>query len=344
MENDPNTHSFSQHPPASSSANPAPQKPRFLEQVSRAIRLRHFSHRTEEAYVMWARQFILYHGKRHPSEMGEEEVRAFLTHLAADRKSAASTQNQALNALVFLYREVVRRPLGDIGEWARAKRPQRLPAVLSLQEVQRLLDAMEGTPKLMARLMYGTGMRLHECVTLRVRDVSFDRGIITIRGAKGAKDRATMLPKSLRAELKSHLVRVRGLFEEDRAANANPVAVPVAVQHKTLRAGFEWGWFWIFPMQKFSRDPRSGTLRRHHALEDVLQRTVRNAAQKAGIASRATCHTLRHSFATHLLEGGTDIRTLQTLLGHRDVGTTMIYTHVTREGGIGVRSPLDAMA
>jgi integron integrase len=273
--------------------------------------------------------------------MGAPEVCEFLTHLAAERDAAAATQNQALNALVFLYAEVLGQPLGDIGDWLRSKRPKLLPSVLSRQEVARLFDAMEGTHRLMAQLMYGTGMRLRECTGLRVRDVSFERNIITLRGAKGGKDRVTMLPETLRKPLAEHLARAKKLHERDRAENVEPVALPPSVEHKSPNAGLQWGWFWVFPMSGLSHDPRSGIMRRHHALEDVLQRAVRTAAQRAGIAARATCHTLRHSFATHLLESGSDIRTIQELLGHRDVATTMIYTHVMNKPGIGVKSPLD---
>ena len=319
----------------------AAPKRKLLEQVSDVIRRKHFSPRTEEAYVAWVRRFILFHGKRHPKEMGAEEVCAFLTHLAAERRAAASTQNQALNALVFLYAEVLRCPLGEIGDWLRSKRPKQLPAVLSREEVKRLLEAMEGTHQLMAQLMYGTGMRLRECTGLRVRDVSFERNTIALRGAKGGRERYTMLPETLRGPLAEHLKRARQWHERDRLEKVEPVALPLSVAHKSPGAGLQWGWFWVFPMQALSRDPRSGILRRHHALEDVLQRAVRKAAQRADIAARATCHALRHSFATHLLESGYDIRTVQELLGHRDVSTTMIYTHVLNKPGIGVKSPLD---
>ncbi len=319
---------------------PKPQ-PKLLDRVRNEARLRHLSLRTEQAYVGWARQFILFHGKKHPSGMGAEEVREFLTHLARDRKVAPSTQNQALNALVFLYESVLKSRLGEIGAIQRAKRPRRLPVVLSPGEVTRLLDAMEGTFRLMAQLLYGTGMRLMECVRLRVKDVDFEQGQILVRDGKGRKDRVTVLPESLGEPLKRHLARLRLLFEEDRRRGAAGVFLPDALGVKSPRAGKEWAWQWVFPAKGLSTDPRGGTVRRHHVHATGLQRAVKEGAWLARIAKPVSCHSLRHSFATHLLAEGYDVRTVQELLGHADVATTMIYTHVLNRPGVVVRSPLD---
>jgi len=322
---------------ASDSA-PRPTEPRFLEQVANACRVKHLAYRTEQSYVSWVKRFILFHNKRHPQEMGPAEVRAFLTHLAVNRTVSASTQNQALNAIVFMYREVVRRDPGDLGEFDRAKRPKRLPTVLTRDEVKRVLVHLEGTYGLMARLLYGTGMRLMECVRLRIKDVDFTRGTITIRSGKGDKDRTTILPESIREQLESHIERLRGLFAQDREANLRGVELPHALEVKSPNTGVSWPWQWVFPARDVSRDPRSGIVRRHHLLEDGLQRAMKRAVQLAKLSKPASCHTLRHSFATHLLESGTDIRTVQDLLGHSDVSTTMIYTHVMQQPGLGVRS------
>jgi integron integrase len=318
-----------------------PNEPRFLVQVAHACRVKHLAYRTEQSYVAWVKRFILFHGKRHPQEMGPTEVRAFLTHLAVNRTVSASTQNQALNAIVFMYREVVRRDPGEFGEFDRAKRPKRLPTVLTREEVKRVLAHMDGTHGLMARLLYGTGMRLMECVRLRIKDVDFTRGTITVRSGKGDKDRTTILPESIREQLESHIGRLRGLFAQDREANLRGVELPHALEVKSPNAGISWPWQWVFPGREVSRDPRSGIMRRHHVLEDGLQRAMKRAVQLAKLSKPASCHTLRHSFATHLLESGTDIRTVQDLLGHSDVSTTQIYTHVMAKPGLGVRSPLD---
>ncbi len=320
-----------------------PQSPRLLDRVRDAIRLRHFSYSTEKTYLLWTRQYILFHRKRQPREMGANEVGAFLTHLAVDRRVSASTQNQALNALIFLYRHVIGTDIGEIENLVRAKRPKRIPEVLSVEEVRRVLDAMTGTHQLMARLLYGTGMRLMEGVRLRVKDVDFDRGEITVRSGKGAKDRRTMMPQALKAPLEQHLWRVKLLFEEDRRNDAPGVELPEALGRKYPQAGLEWPWQWVFPARGLSRDPRSGTVRRHHILEDGLQRAVKGAARLARTGKRVNCHILRHSFATHLLESGYDIRTVQELLGHSHVSTTMVYTHVLNRDGLGVRSPLDLL-
>ncbi len=316
-------------------------KLRFMEQCREVMRYRHLSPRTEEAYLHWIRRFIVWSGKRHPREMGAPEVRGFLTHLAAERNVAVATQNQALNALVFLYREVVPGELGWIGNFERAQRPRRLPQVLSREEVRRLLEALPGTYGLIGRLLYGTGLRLMEGLRLRIKDLDFGRGLIVVHEGKGLKDRVTMLPESLRAPLQAQLVRVRELHGEDRRQAVPGVALPTALQAKFPNAGTEWAWQWVFPSQELSSDPVTKLLRRHHVHEAGFQRAMKRAALEAVPHKRASAHTLRHSFATHLLESGTDLRTLQELLGHQDVATTQIYTHVLAKPGLGVRSPLD---
>jgi integron integrase len=316
-------------------------KLRLLDQVSEVARFKHYSIRTEQSYRQWVRRFVLFHQKRHPREMGEAEIRQFLSHLASAQKVAASTQNQALNALVFLYSQVLHQPIGDLGEIERAKRPARLPVVLSKPEVKRVLTAMEGTHELMARLLYGTGMRLMECARLRVKDVDFEQSQIVVRDGKGMKDRVTILPEALRGPLQEHLQRVRLLHASDVAAGGGEVYLPLALARKYPSAGREWAWQYVFPAARLSIDPRSGALRRHHVNELGLQRAVKTAMRVAQIQKPATCHTLRHSFATHLLENGYDIRTVQELLGHKDVSTTQIYTHVLSKPGLGVKSPLD---
>lgn len=326
---------------SSFSANASSAKPRLLDQVRERVRVKHYSLRTEKSYVGWIRRFILHHDKRHPRDMGAAEVEAFLTHLAVERNVSASTQNQALAALPFLYQEVLKVELPWLDGVTRAKRPERVPAVLTRPEIDRLFAHLEGTHLLMARLLYGTGMRLMECLRLRVKDVDFGRGSITVRGGKGAKDRLTMLPQSLRDGLQAQLARARVLWANDRAQGSAGVELPQALARKYPRAPLEWGWFWVFPAPRPSRDPRSGSVRRHHAHELALQRAIKHAVAAAGIHKPATTHTLRHSFATHLLEGGYDIRTVQELLGHRDVSTTMIYVHVLNRGGRGVISPVD---
>ncbi|HQE93532.1 MAG TPA: integron integrase [Anaerolineae bacterium] len=316
-------------------------KPRkLLDQVRDVLRLKHYSIRTEEAYTAWIRRFILFHHKRHPREMGAAEINAFLTHLAVEQNVAASTQNQALAALLFLYREVLHQDLGPV-EPVRAQKPQRLPVVLTREEVRQVFAQMSGLHLLMAQLLYGTGIRLMECVRLRVKDVDFARREIFIRDGKGEKDRVTMLPESLIAPLQEHLKQVQALHQRDLAAGYGAVYLPYALERKCPNAAREWGWQYVFPATQLSVDPRSGVTRRHHLDESVLQKAVRAAVQKTGIAKPASCHTFRHSFATHLLESGQDIRTVQELLGHADVKTTMIYTHVLNRGPLGVRSPLD---
>lgn len=322
----------------------AVQPATLLGRVREAIRYRHYSLRTERTYVEWVRRFIRFHGQRHPRDMGAPEVRAFLNHLAGEAKVAASTHQQALSALLFLYREVLGVDLPWLVELERPKKPKRLPVVLGHGEVERLLGALAGTHALMAQLLYGTGMRLMECVRLRVKDVDFERGEILVRDGKGAKDRVTVLPASLLPALRAHLVRVRSLWERDRAAGLAGVWIPEALARKYPSAPCDWGWFWVFPARELSVDPRSGVERRHHTHEQALQRAIKRALAEAGIAKPATTHTLRHSFATHLLQAGYDIRTVQELLGHSDVSTTMIYTHVLNRGGRGIISPVDRLA
>ena len=318
-----------------------PNPPRLLDSVRAAIRLRHYSPRTEKAYAGWIKRFILFHGKRHPSEMGESEISRFLSHLAVAGKVSASTQNQALSALLFLYRDVLGRELPWMDGIVRAKGPQRLPVVLARDEVAALLRGMSGVELLMASLLYGGGLRLLECCRLRVKDADLARCEITVRDGKGGKDRVTMLPTRLVATLSARLERVKVQHERDLANGLGSVEVPAALDRKYPRAAFEWGWQWVFPAMRSYVDPEGGRRRRHHLHESVLQKAVREAAIRARLPRHATCHSLRHSFATHLLENGYDIRTIQELLGHRDVSTTMIYTHVLNRGGRGVRSPLD---
>lgn len=319
-----------------------PRPPRLLDRVREACRLRHFSLRTERTYVHWVRRFILYHGKRHPREMGASEVEVFLSHLAVDRRVAASTQNQALSALLFLYREVLGVELPWLDGLVRAKRPARLPVVLTAAEVRALLANLEGSAWLAANLMYGSGLRLMETMRLRVKDVDLARREVTVRDGKGGKDRRSMLPERLVEPLQRQLERVQALHAQDRAANLPGVEVPGALARKYPNAGRELAWQFLLPARQPGIDPHSGVRRRHHLHPSAVQRAVRRAVRAAGILKPASCHTLRHSFATHLLEAGYDIRTVQELLGHKDVSTTMIYTHVLNRGGRGVVSPLDA--
>lgn len=316
------------------------QKPKLLDQVRDAIRTRHYSRRTEEAYVHWIRRYIVFHGKRHPRELGEAEVGAFISNLAKKGVSA-STQNQALSAILFLYEVIVGRRLAWMNDVVRAQRPARLPVVLSSEEVSRLLSHLRGPVWLMASLMYGAGLRLLECAELRVKDLHLDRGELTVRDGKGGKDRVTMLPASLKPALVEHLARVKAQHDADVAAGRGAVALPGALAAKYPNAPREWAWQWVFPATRFYIDADTGERRRHHLHESVVQRAVKDSVKAAGIPRPATCHSLRHSFATHLLEAGYDIRTIQELLGHRDVSTTMVYTHVLNQGGRGVRSPFD---
>jgi integron integrase len=318
-----------------------PSKPSLLDQVRHHIRLLHYSIRTEEAYVQVIKRFILFHHKRHPQEMGVEEIRQYLSHLAIAGQVSASTQNQALSALLFLYRQVLNRELPFIDGIERAKRPQRVPTVLTPQEVSRVFSHLAGVQLLMASLLYGSGLRVMECARLRVKDIDFGYRQIPVRDGKGEKDRRTVLPHSLCEPLTQQLVRARLLHEEDVRHGRGDVYLPYALARKYPNAAKERGWQWVFPSHKLSVDPHTGLTRRHHISEDILQMAVRKAIKESGITKRASCHTLRHSFATHLLEAGYDIRTIQELLGHSDVRTTMIYTHVLNRGGKGVRSPLD---
>ncbi len=328
-----------QHP----SENLPNQPPKLLDQVRAKIRLKHYSIRTEQAYTDWIRRFILHFGKQHPRDMGAAEVEQFLTHLAVQGRVAAATQNQAKCALLFLYREVLAMELPWLDNVEHAKTPKRLPVVLNRDEIQAILSRLTGTHWLVASLLYGTGMRIMECLRLRVQDIDFKRTEILIRNGKGFKDRVTMLPVSLVAALQAHLVKVRELHEGDLAQGYGAVYMPNALDRKYPNGAKEWGWQYVFPAAKLSIDPRTDVVRRHHIQEQAIQRAVKQAVRDADLTKAATPHTFRHSFATHLLEGGYDIRTVQELLGHSDVSTTMIYTHVLNKGGKGVLSPLDQL-
>ena len=327
-----------------------------LDPCREALRFHHYSYRTEQTYLDWIRRYVRFcraplragaappgpgAGWRHPRECGEAELKAFLSHLACERRVGASTQNQALNALVFLYQRVLGIELGDFSDFARAQRPVRLPAVLTREECDRLFGAMEPPLRWVAQLLYGSGLRLMECLRLRIKDVDLARGLITVRSGKGDKDRVTMLPLILKEPLKAQLQECRKLWRADRAEKLAGVWLPDALQRKYPKAGEEWGWFWLWPSRETSVDPRSQLQRRHHLTDATIQVAVKRAARQAAIHKWITPHILRHSFATHLLEGGTDIRTVQDLLGHADVSTTQIYTHVMQRPGLGVRSPLD---
>ncbi len=323
----------------------ASPKPKLLDQVREKCRLLHYSIRTEEAYVNWIRKFILFHNRRHPSEMSGSEVETFLTHLAVQQHVAASTQNQAFSAILFLYKHVLERELAFVNS-VRAKGPERLPTVLSVDEVRRVLDKMpRNSYGLMAELLYGTGMRLMECCRLRVKDVDFARNQLLVRGGKGGKDRAVPLPDRAAERLREQIERVRRLHEDDLAHGFGSVWLPSALRQKYPHADRELGWQYVFPSGRLSEDPRepTGPKRRHHVHESAMQKALRRAVLASGLTKRISCHTLRHSFATHLLDTGSDIRTVQELLGHADVSTTMIYTHVLQRGACGVRSPLDRL-
>jgi integron integrase len=319
----------------------APSK-KLLEQVSDALRVKHYAYRTEQSYLDWIRRYILFHNKRHPKDMAEPEVEAFLTHLAVEGNVAASTQNQALSALLFLYRYVLKQPLSESVDAVRARQSKHLPTVLTPQEIQKLLQLLEGIHQLLAKLLYGSGLRIKEALRLRVKDLDFAHNQIIIRDAKGNKDRITMLPQSIAEQLQAHLVQVKQTHIDDLALGYGAVYLPFALERKYPNANREWMWQYIFPAKQRSLDPRSDQIRRHHLDDAALQRSLKLAAQHAQIDKKVSCHTLRHSFATHLLQNGYDIRTVQELLGHKDVKTTMIYTHVLNQGGLGVRSPLDS--
>jgi integron integrase len=321
--------------------SPAPRKPRLLDLVRLAIRVRNYSRRTEQAYVFWIKRFLAFHGMRHPNEMGSSEVGAFLADLATRRNVSASSQNQAFSSVLFLYRAVLKRRIEGLENVPRAKRPERLPVVLSRDEIGQVLSRLDGTVRLMAALMYGSGLRLLECLRLRIKDVDLDHHALTVRSGKGQKDRVTVLPGGLVQPLLDQIHRVRRLHERDLADGVE-VALPHRLAAKYKNASRDWAWRWVFPARRIYRDPETGRRFRHHVHETVLQRAFHDAVRWSGLSKPASCHSLRHSFATHLLEAGYDIRTIQELLGHVDVNTTMIYTHVLNRGGRGVISPLNA--
>lgn len=320
-----------------------PSKRKLLDQVRETIRARHYSGRTEKTYVDWVKRFILFHGKRHPVEMGEPEINQFLTDLAVNKNVSASTQNQALSAILFLYQHVLKKPLEWVNPAVRAKKPKRLPVVLTREEVKAIINEMSGAPKLIATLLYGAGLRLDECLKLRFKDINFTRNQIMVRDGKGQKDRVTTLPISVKEALLAHLRDVFRLHRKDLREGFGRVALPHALARKYNNADREWGWQWVFPAPTRYFDKETRIERRHHLHETVVQKAMRRAVLKVGICKPATPHVLRHSFATHMLEDGYDIRTIQELLGHNDLNTTMIYTHVLNKGGRGVRSPADSL-
>lgn len=315
----------------------------LLRSLQSNLRLQHLSRRTETAYVYWARRFIRFCGLRHPAELGAEDVRRFLSHLVVERRLSAATQQQALGALLFLYRNVVGRSLEELGPLPRGRVPRSLPAVLTQPEVTSVLGQLRGTPRLVGMLLYGSGLRLTEALMLRVKDLDLERGELTVRRGKGQKDRVTVLPDLVRGPLRAHLEAVKAQHERDLQKGGGWVELPGGLDVKLPRAGASWPWQWVFPARRTYRHPASGRVYRHYLDPSVIQRAMGEAVRASGIGKRASCHTLRHSFATHLLAAGYDIRTLQELLGHRDVSTTMIYTHVLNRGGRGVRSPADAL-
>ena len=321
-----------------------PEKPKLLTRVHEALRARHYSPRTEKVYRLWIVRFVRHHQMRNPVDLGEAEVNAFLTYLAVTERVSASTQNQALSALLFLYKEVLKRPLGNLGEIPRAQASKRLPVVATRLEVQAVLRQMRGESWLVASLLYGAGLRLMECLQLRVKDIDLSAGHIVVRQGKGDKDRVTLLPEIVRARLVEHLERVRELHFLDLEEGRGRAPLPDALARKYPNAAHEWGWQWVFPQERPWQNRQTGERGRHHVHETTTQRAVHDAVRRAGLTKRATCHTFRHSFATHLLEDGYDIRTVQELLGHQDVTTTMIYTHVLNRGHRGIRSPADVLA
>jgi integron integrase len=322
---------------------PDKSAPRRYDQIVEVLRVRHYSRRTEEAYLHWIRQFILFHDRRHPRQLGEDDVNCFLTHLAVKEHVAASTQNQALSAILFLYEHVLGKPLDRIEGVVRARRPKRLPVVLTTDEVSRVIAQMNGNKWLIAMLLYGGGLRLLEALRLRVKDIDFERGEITIREGKGDKDRVTPMPRAVIRPLQEHLERVQAIHQRDLADGYGRVDLPHALARKYPNANREWHWQFVFPQEHRWVNPRTGEQGRHHVHESLVQKAVTHAVRKAGLTKRVTSHTFRHSFATHLLADGYDIRTVQELLGHKDVRTTMIYTHVLNRGGRGVRSPADGL-
>ena len=319
------------------------KKPRLLDQVRDILHAKHYSIRTEESYIKWIKQFILFHGKKHPRDMGEKEINEFVTYLAVKRNVAASTQNQALCAIMFLYKEVLNREIDKLGEIIWAKRPEKLPVVFTVEEVKAVMKHLSGLKWIMANLLYGSGLRLIECLRLRVQDLDYGNKQIIVRNGKGAKDRATLFPEIVKEPLKKHLKEVKLLHLKDLAAGYGKVYLPYALEKKYPNANKEWRWQYVFPAEHLSIDPRSGVKRRHHYGPSFLQEAVKIAIKKAGIHKNAGCHTFRHSFATHLIQAGTDIRTVQELLGHKDISTTMIYIHVLDMGLMGVTSPADIL-
>jgi integron integrase len=317
-------------------------KPKLLDQVRSCIRLKHYSYKTEQTYTQWIKRYVVFHKMSHPLEVGPDGLRPFLSHLANQRNVSASTQNQALAAVVFLYKHVLEIDLGELPDALRAKRGHHVPAVFTKEEARRILDQLAGRNRLIVALLYGTGMRVSECLRLRVKDVDFGFKQITVRDGKGRKDRHTMLPEPLIEPLKTQLVKVKEIHQDDRRLGFGAVAMPYALARKYPNADKEWAWQYVFPSDVRSVDPRSGREGRHHLDETVVQKAVKRGLRSAGVDKHASCHTFRHSFATHLLQDGYDIRTVQELLGHKDVATTMIYTHVLNQGGRGVRSPLAA--
>ena len=318
-----------------------PTSLRLMDQVREVLRYHHYAIRTEEAYVRWILQFIRFNNKKHPKEIGKVEIEQFLSHLAMNRKVAASTQNQAMNAILFLYKQVLDIQMEDQIQAVRSKKPKRLPTVLSQTEIKTLIDGMTGTTLLMAMLLYGCGLRLMECIRLRVMDIDFDNHLIVVRDGKGNKDRSTLLPERLQPVLRKHLEKVKAIHQDDLANGYGEVYLPTALSRKLTSAAKSWKWQYVFPASKLSKDPRSNATRRHHIDETTLQKAVASAGKRSHIPKRVSCHTLRHSFATHLLENGVNIRVLQELLGHKDVSTTEIYTHVMNKDFSGIKSPLE---
>lgn len=342
MQNSPNRHrSGGPRPLAGESPSPTHRRTGLLDQVRMSLQSRHYSERTADAYVHWIRRYILFHGKKHPKNMAESEINGFLTHLAVEAKLSASTQSQALSALLYLYRHVLNREIDELGKIVRARRSRRLPVVLTQEETRQVLDHLSGVKQLIAALLYGSGLRLIECLRMRVQDLDFGRHEIIVRDGKGQEDRVTMLPTSLVQALQAHLKGVRAIHQRDRLDGWGRVKLPHAIERKYVNAATDWRWQWVFPQVNRWRDRQTGRQGRHHMDPSLVQKAVTQAVRRTGLTKRATCHTFRHSFATHLLVSGYDIRTVQELLGHKDVRTTMIYTHVLNRGGKGVRSPID---
>ncbi len=333
----------SRNPNAGRFVDKSGKQPKLLDRLRLALRSRHYSRRTEQTYCHWVKKYIYFHNVKHPDEMGEAEINRFLTRLAVKEKVSSSTQNQALSAPLFLYRHVLGREVGDLGDVIRARKPTRLPVVMTKEEVKTVLKNLTGSKRLMAYLMYGGGLRLMECLRLRIQDIDFQTGCITVRNGKGDKDRITMLPNSIKNTLKEHFAAVKKIHCQDVKQGYGKVAMPDALVRKYPKANIEWRWQWVFPQEKLWLNEKTGERGRHHVHESIIQRAVKEAVGKAEITKRATCHTFRHSFATHLIEDGYDIRTVQELLGHKDVKTTMVYTHVLNRGPSGVRSPADLL-